>query len=171
MADTTQFSRQQLELYFTKSPQLIKAFESLQKNVLSITDNFSPLITNPVVGDMLVYDGSNWVNKRHTFQNTPILYDVSVTLSDDSLLNGLILANPNDPINFTLPSTIPSLVNINDAIEWCVINRASNNAHKITIIEVAENSYIGFNEIAHETSARFKSVKVSDNLYKTYRIS
>lgn len=108
------------------------------------------------------------------YQAAPVTRNTTATLTAAQIRNGLVTSTPTAAITLTLPTganTDDTLWDSNLAIDWSVINLATDSARTVTLAGNTNHTFVGNGVVAATGSARFRTVKTGAAVFATYRIS
>lgn len=105
-------------------------------------------------------------------QPTPASLDATGTLTAAQILTGIVTSSTAAAVSGTLPTgaliEAASDFAADDSFDWAVINTGPNT---FTILVGTNHTIVGGAAVATATSGRFRTRKVSDSTFVTYRIA
>ena len=104
----------------------------------------------------------------------PAVRDTTTTLSAADIRGGLVASTPATGITHTLPTGTnmdDALLDVNLAVDWSVINLASDITRTVTVAGNTGHTIVGNAVVGSSSSARFRTRKTAANTFITYRIN
>lgn len=106
-------------------------------------------------------------------QPTPAVLNATGALTAAAILNGILTSTTAAAVAGTVPTgtvmDAASSFDINDSVDWSVINTGGSNA--FTVTAASGHTLVGTAAVSANTTGRFRTVKTAANTFITYRLS
>lgn len=164
---------------------------ALSTLAFAITDKLGNIVAKALDGSLIFTPAARGSINGFIFNRGPVSRKTTATAMTDTatisaagMIGGLIVANPTAAANYTTPTgavlaaALPADFTVGDAVEFAIVNVATNAAFDITVLAGASGITLAGNMVVESNSAStvrsaaiFRAVCTAASTFTIYRIA